>query len=306
MARYVVLRLLQALVVVVGVSVIVFFLIHLGGDPASLLLPPNATAEQIQQFRQAMGFDQPLPVQFVQFLGRALHGDFGQSFRYGNESALTLVLERVGPTLALSGFALLLTLLIGVPLGILAAVRRNSAWDTLSLVLALSGQALPVFWFGILLILLFAAGLHWLPASGGGDLVHLILPGITLAAYSLAIFSRLLRSSLIDALGADYVRTARAKGLDEQRILLVHALKNASIPVITVLGLQVGSLLGGAVVTEQVFAYPGMGLLAVQAIQGRDFSVIQAFVVLTAVVIVLVNLAVDLLYVWLDPRVQYA
>ncbi len=304
MLRYVVIRLLHAVLVVFGVSLIVFVLTHLGGDPASLLLPPNANADEIAQFRHAMGFDRPLPVQYLDFLWRAVRGDFGRSFRY-DEPALSLVLQRVQPTLALGGFALLLSVVVAVPLGIVAAVRRGSVWDTLSLVVALSGQALPVFWFGILLIILFAVVLRWLPASGGGDLPHLILPGITLAAYSLAIISRLLRSSLLDVLGADYVRTARAKGLSERATLLGHALKNAALPVVTVVGLQVGSLLGGAVITEEVFAYPGMGRLAVQAIQGRDFSVIQAFVVLVALLIVLVNLVVDLLYGWLDPRVKY-
>ncbi len=303
MARYILLRLVHAAVVVFGVSLIVFVLTHLGGDPASLLLPPNASAEEIQAFRHQMGFDRPLPLQLVDFLGRLAHGDFGRSFRY-DQPALEVVLERVGATLILGGFALLLSLVIAVPLGILAAVRRTSIWDALSLVLALSGQALPVFWLGILLIIIFGVNLRWLPASGGGDLKHLVLPGITLAAYSLAITSRLLRSSLLDVLGADYVRTGRAKGLSERAILLGHALKNASLPVVTVLGLQVGSLLGGAVITEEVFAYPGMGRLAVQAILGRDFSVIQAFVVLIAVIIVLSNLAVDLLYGWLDPRVK--
>jgi peptide/nickel transport system permease protein len=303
MGRYLLVRLGHAVLVVVGVSLIVFLLTHLGGDPASLLLPPNASEEDIQQFRHAMGFDQPLPIQLVQYFGRLAHGDFGQSFRY-SQPALEVVLERVGATLVLGGFALLLSVLVAIPLGILAAVRRNSVWDALSLIVSLSGQALPVFWLGILLIILFAVTLRWLPASGGGDLAHLVLPGITLAAYSLAIISRLLRSSLLEVLAADYVRTARAKGLRERAVLVRHALKNALLPVATVIGLQVGTLLGGAVITEEVFAYPGMGRLAVQAILGRDFSLIQAFVVLTAVTIVTTNLLVDLAYGWLDPRVR--
>jgi peptide/nickel transport system permease protein len=303
MGRYLLVRLGHAALVVVGVSLVVFLLTHLGGDPASLLLPPNASAEDIEQFRHAMGFDKPLPVQLVEYLGRLAHGDFGRSFRY-DQPALEVVLERVGATLVLGGFALLLSVVVAVPLGILAAVRRNSIWDTLSLIVSLSGQALPVFWLGILLIILFAVTLRWLPASGGGDLAHLILPGLTLAAYSLAIISRLLRSSLLEVLGADYVRTARAKGLRERVVLVRHALKNGLLPVVTVLGLQVGTLLGGAVITEEVFAYPGMGRLAVQAILGRDFSLIQAFVVLTAITIACANLLVDLAYGWLDPRVR--
>lgn len=303
MGRYLITRLGHALVVVVGVAVVVFLLTHLGGDPASLLLPPNATAEDIAEFRHAMGFDKPIPIQLVQYLGRMAHGDFGQSFRY-NQPAMDVVLERLGNTLVLGGFALALSVVVAVPLGILAAVRRNSVWDSLSLIVSLSGQALPVFWFGILLIILFAVTLRWLPASGGGSLAHLVLPGMTLAAYSLAIISRLLRSSLLEVLDADYVRTARAKGLRERVVLIRHALKNALLPVVTVLGLQVGTLLGGAVVTEEVFAYPGMGRLAVQAILGRDFSLIQAFVVLTGIAIVITNLLVDLAYGWLDPRVR--
>src|SRR5919199_1651767 len=252
MGRYLLVRLGHAVLVVVGVSLIVFLLTHLGGDPASLLLPPNASEEDIQQFRHAMGFDQPLPIQLVAYLARLAHGDFGQSFRYG-QPALEVVLERVGATLVL---------------------------------------------------ILSAPPLRGLPAPGGGALPHLVLPGITLAAYSLAIISRLLRSSLLEVLGADYVRTARAKGLRERAVLVRHALKNALLPVTTVLGLQVGTLLGGAVITEEVFAYPGMGRLAVQAILGRDFALIQAFVILTALTIVVTNLLVDLAYGWLDPRVR--
>jgi peptide/nickel transport system permease protein len=303
MARYLLVRLAHAILVVIGVSLIVFLLTHMGGDPASLLLPPNASEQEIQEFRHAMGFDKPLPVQLVDYLARLAHADFGRSFRY-DQPALDVVLERVGATLVLGGFALGLSVLIAVPLGILAALRRNSVWDSLSLIISLSGQALPVFWFGILLIILFAVTLRWLPASGGGDLQHLVLPGVTLAAYSLAVISRLLRSSLLEVLGAEYVRTARAKGLREQVVLIRHALKNALMPVVTVLGLQVGTLLGGAVITEEVFAYPGMGRLAVQAILGRDFSLIQAFVVLSAITIVCANLVVDLAYGWLDPRVR--
>ncbi|GAC1318832.1 MAG: ABC transporter permease [Chloroflexota bacterium] len=303
MGRYLITRFGHAVIVVVGVALVVFLLTHLGGDPASLLLPPNASAQEIADFRHAMGFDKPIPLQLLDYLGRIAHGDFGQSFRY-NQPAMEVVLERVGNTLVLGGFALALSVIIAGPLGILAAVRRNSIWDSLSLIVSLSGQALPVFWFGILLVILFAVVLRWLPASGGGDLAHLVLPGVTLAAYSLAIISRLLRSSLLEVLDADYVRTARAKGLREGLVLTRHALKNALLPVVTVLGLQVGTLLGGAVVTEEVFAYPGMGRLAVQAILGRDFSLIQAFVVLTAITIVITNLLVDLAYAWLDPRVR--
>jgi ABC-type dipeptide/oligopeptide/nickel transport system permease component len=303
MLRYALVRLVHALVVIWGVSLFVFVLTHLSGDPTSLLLPPNATQEERARFREQMGFDRPILVQYAEFLGRAVRGDFGTSLRHGG-SAFALVLDRVPATLTLGAFALALSLVIAIPLGILAAVRRNSNWDRLSLVVSLFGQAVPVFWFGIILIIVFAANLRWLPASGSGTLGHLILPGLTLASYSVAIVTRLLRSSLIEVRGSDYIRTARAKGLSERLVLVRHALKNAALPVITVVGLQVGALLGGAVITEEVFAYPGMGRLAVQAISQRDFPVIQAFVVLVAGLIVAVNLLVDLLYRWVDPRVQ--
>lgn len=286
-------------------SIIAFALTHLSGDPAALLLPPSATLEDIAVFRHASGLDRPLPLQYLDFLAHAVRGDFGRSIRYG-EPALQLVLDRLPATIELSLAALLLALVVAVPLGIVAAVRRGSAVDQVGLLLSLVGQAFPVFWLGIVLIMLFAESLRWLPASGRGDLAHLVLPAVALALYTIAIVARLLRSSLIDVLSADFIRTARGKGLAERTILMVHALKNASLPVVTVIGLQVGTLLGGAVVTEEVFAYPGMGRLALQAIANRDFAVVQAFVVVMAVLITAINLGVDLLYARLDPRVRAA
>lgn len=284
-------------------SVIAFLLTHLSGDPAALLLPPSATLADIAVFREQSGLDRPLLVQYLDFLSHAARGDFGRSIRHG-EPALQLVLERLPATVELSAAALLLALVVAVPLGVVAAVRRGSAFDQLGLLLSLVGQAFPVFWLGIVLILVFAEDLRWLPASGRGDLAHLALPAVALAAYTVAMVARLLRSSLIDVLSADYVRTARGKGLAERAVLVGHALKNAALPVVTVIGLQVGTLLGGAVVTEEVFAYPGMGRLALQAIANRDFTVVQAFVVVMAILITTVNLLVDLLYSWLDPRVR--
>ena len=286
-----------------GVSLIAFALTHLSGDPAALLLPPSATLEDIALFRHESGLDRPLPVQYVDFVAHAVRGDFGRSIRYG-EPALGLVLDRLPATLELSAAALVLALLIAVPLGIVAAVRRGSAIDQAGLLLSLIGQSFPVFWLGIVLIMLFAENLRWLPASGRGDLAHLLLPAVALAAYTIAIVSRLLRSALIDILSADFIRTARAKGLSGRVVLVRHALKNAALPVVTVIGLQVGTLLGGAVVTEEVFAYPGMGRLALQAIANRDFAVIQAFVVVMAVLITALNILVDLMYTRLDPRVR--
>ena len=289
--------------VVWGVSLIAFALTHLSGDPAALLLPPSATLEDIELFRHASGLDRPLPVQYADFLAHAVRGDFGRSIRYG-EPALGLVLDRLPATLELSAAALVLALIIAVPLGIVAAVRRGSAIDQAGLLLSLIGQSFPVFWLGIVLIMFFAEDLRWLPASGRGDLAHLALPAVALAAYTIAIVSRLLRSALIDILSADFIRTARAKGLSGRVVLVRHALKNAALPVVTVIGLQVGTLLGGAVVTEEVFAYPGMGRLALQAISNRDFAVVQAFVVVMAVLITVLNILVDLMYTQLDPRVR--
>jgi peptide/nickel transport system permease protein len=303
LGRFLLVRLGHAVLVVLGVSVIAFGLMHLSGDPAALLLPPNATREDIELFRRQLGFDRPLPVQYLDFLSKAVRGDFGQSIRH-NQPALDLVIERLPATLQLAAAALALSLVIAVPLGILAAVRRGSLVDQASLVISLVGQAFPVFWLGIVLIIVFAENLRWLPASGRGGPQHLVMPALALSAYSTAIITRLLRSSLVEVLSADFIRTARAKGVAERVVLVGHALKNAALPVVTVIGLQVGALLGGAVITEEVFAYPGMGRLAIQAIANRDFTVVQAFVVLMATVIVAINLLVDLLYAWLDPRVR--
>ncbi len=303
MGRFLLVRLSHALLVVFGVSLIAFGLMHLSGDPAALLLPPSATRQDIELFRRQLGLDRPLPVQYLDFLSHAARGDFGRSLRH-DQPALELVLERVPATLELSAVALALALLIAIPLGILAAVRRGSIFDQASLVLSLIGQAFPIFWLGILLIIVVAENLRWLPASGRGGPQHLVLPALALSSYSTAMITRLLRSSLLEVLGADFIRTARAKGLSGRAVLLGHAVKNAALPVVTVIGLQIGALLGGAVITEEVFAYPGMGRLAVQAIANRDFTVVQAFVVLMAVVIVAINLLVDLLYAWLDPRVK--
>lgn len=286
-----------------GVSLIAFALTHLSGDPAALLLPPSATAEDVAIFRKAAGLDRPLPEQYLDFLLRAVRGDFGRSIRHG-EPALGLVLDRMPATLELAGAALAISLVVSLPLGILAAMRRGGLIDQASLALSLVGQAFPVFWLGILLIIVFAENLRWLPASGRGTPLHLLMPAFALSAYSTAVITRLLRSSLLEVLSADFIRTARSKGLSGAAVLLRHALRNAALPVVTVIGLQVGALLGGAVITEEVFAYPGMGRLAFQAIANRDFAVVQAFVVLMALIITGLSLVVDLLYTWLDPRVQ--
>jgi peptide/nickel transport system permease protein len=303
LVSFLVSRLLYAAVVIFGVSIAVFFLIRIGGDPSALFLPPEASVEEIARFRHLMGFDRPLPVQYVEFLSRALVGDFGMSLRY-EQPAMRLVLDRLPATLELSGVALLMALLASIPLAILAATFRGSLMDRTSLLISLVGQSFPAFWLAIMLILIFSETLQVLPPSGRGGWQNLIMPAIVLATYSTAIITRLLRSSMIEVLQSDYIRTARGKGVSEWRIILKHALRNAAIPTLTVIGLQVGALLGGAVITEEIFAYPGIGRLAIQAIANRDFTVVQAFVLLMAVIIVGINLLVDLSYGLLDPRLR--
>lgn len=300
---YLATRLLYALVVIFGVSVAVFFLIRIGGDPTALFLAPDSSIEDIARFRHQMGFDRPLLVQYADFLVRAVQGDFGQSLRYG-QPAMQLVLERMPATLQLSAAALSLAMLISVPLAILAAAYRDSLIDRFGLLVSLVGQSFPTFWLAIVLILIFSERLRVLPPSGMGTWKNLVMPAIALAVYSTAIITRLLRSSMIEVLQSDYIRTARSKGLAEGRVVLKHALRNAAIPTITVIGLQVGALLGGAVITEEIFAYPGVGRLAIQAIDNRDFTVVQAFVLMMAVLIVAINLMVDIAYGLLDPRVR--
>lgn len=296
-------RLLYAAAVVLGVTVAVFFLVRIGGDPTALFLPPEASAAEIARTRQALGFDRPLLVQLGSFLVRAAQGDLGQSLRYG-QPAMGLVLERFPATLELGAAALALSLAMAVPVAILGARYRGSAIDQAGLMLSLVGQSFPTFWLAIMLILVFSETLGLLPPSGRDGWRNLVMPAFALAAYSTAIIARLLRSSLVEVLQSDYIRTARGKGATEWALILRHALRNAAIPTITVVGLQVGAVLGGAVITEEVFAYPGIGRLAIQAIANRDFAVVQAFVMFTAVVIVTVNLAVDLCYALLDPRLR--
>ena len=303
MAAFLFSRVLYAIAVIFGVSVAVFFLIRIGGDPSALFLPPEASAQEIERFRHLMGFDRPLLAQYVDFFGRAVRGDFGMSLRY-DQPAMRLVLDRVPATLQLSGMALLISLVVSIPLAIMGATWRGSGIDRASLLVSLIGQSFPAFWLAIMLILLFSETFHVLPPSGRGTWHHLIMPAIVLATYSTAIITRLLRSSMIEVLQSDYIRTARGKGVSEKRIVLKHALRNAAIPTLTVIGLQVGALLGGAVITEEVFAYPGIGRLAIQAISNRDFTVVQAFVLVMATAIVSINLLVDLSYGFLDPRLR--
>jgi peptide/nickel transport system permease protein len=306
MYKFLLRRILQTIPVLLGISIAVFSLTRLTGDPAALILGVEATPEALERFRQENGLNDPIPVQYVRFLRGALRGDFGQSIRY-REPALELFAERVPATLQLAGASMLLAIAFGIPMGVIAALNRNSWVDNLMRFLTLFGQAVPTFYIGLMLIILVAVRLTWLPTGGrgGGDLEHVILPAVTLATYLVALIARFTRSSMLEVLEQDYVRTARAKGLQEQRVIGVHVLKNAMLPVVTVIGLQVGGLLSGAVITETVFAWPGIGRLAIQAVFQRDFPVVQVTVMITALVFVMTNLFVDLIYGFLDPRIRF-
>lgn len=301
--RFLLSRAAQGLIVMFGVSALVFFALFLTGDPAVLMMAPDSTAAEIDAFREAMGFDDPIIVQYGRFLVDAVQGDLGSSLRY-SRPAMDLLADRLGATALLALSALLWSSLLGFVLGAIAAVRKNSPIDFVIRVISLLGQAVPVFWLGLMLIILFSLNLRWLPSSGYGSLSHLVMPSLALGAYYLSAITRLVRSSLIETLGENYVRTARAKGLTEWRIVVRHALRNAMIPVVTLQGMYLASLMGGALVTEIIFAWPGIGRLAVEAIQNRDFPVVQAVVLFAALVFVVANFLVDVAYTWLNPRIR--
>ncbi len=303
MRVYLLRRFLQSLLVLFGVSFVVFFILYLTGDPALVLLPPEASAEDVQRFREAMGFNDPFIVQYGRFLTGALRGNFGQSIRHG-EPAFDLVIERMPATFELAGAGLAIALCLAIPAGIISAVRRNTLADYVSTVVALLGQSMPTFWLGIMLILVFSVQFNLLPSSGRGGLAHLVLPAITLGLFTTARITRLTRSGMLEVLNQDYIRTARAKGVANPPIVWKHALKNAAIPIVTIVGIELGTLLGGSVITETIFAWPGVGRLSVQAIYNRDYPVVQAAVFLLATTFVLVNLIVDLIYTYLDPRIR--
>ena len=304
MLGYLAWRSLHSLLLLWLVTVVVFGLLHLTpGDPASLMLGEQATPEQIRDLRHALGLDEPLVTQYAWFLGHAVRGDFGASIR-AQRPALEVVLERLPATLLLTAGAFTFALCVGLPIGVISAVKRLSLWDHGSMALALMGQSMPVFWLGLMLIVVFSVHLRWLPVSGAGGPEHLVLPAVTLGTFLIGLIIRLTRSSMLDVLGQDYVRTARAKGLAERAVIVRHALRNALIPVVTLLGLQLGILLGGAVITETVFAWPGVGMVTVTAIYQHDYPVVQCAVFISAVLVVSINWAVDVLYHVLDPRIR--
>ena len=299
---YIFRRLLTVIPVLLAVSFVAFGMLHLSGDPVLLMLPPDATLEQVAAFRAEYGFDDPFLQQYARFLTGALKGDLGRSIRY-NEPALDLIMQRFPATLTLAGVSVLFAVLLGLPMGIFAAVRRGSSIDAAVSVLAVAGQSMPNFWLGFLLIYIFAIKLGWLPTSGGGELKNVVLPAATIAFNLMALFTRMTRSSFLEALGEDYVRTARSKGIKEFSVMTVHVARNAILPIITVVALQFGYILGGAVVVETLFAWPGLGLLTIQAIYNRDYPVTQAAVLFLAVSFVLINLVVDIICRFLDPRI---
>ena len=303
MKRYAAHQIVQLVVVIVGISMLAFAILHVIGDPVLLLLPQNAGKEEYERYHKLLGLDQPVYVQYWKFASRAVLGDFGKSW-YTDTPAFSLVLERMPPTLYLTTAGLIAALLIALPLGILAALKRHSFVDNLCTAIAVAGQAMPIFWLGIMLIIIFAVRLKTLPASGYGTWQHFLMPAFTLGAFLAPITMRLVRSGVIDIMNMDYIRTARAKGVGERTVVVKHAFRNACIPVITVLGLQFGQLLGGAIVTETVFAWPGVATLTVDSIRNQDFPVVQCAVILLALIIVSVNFVVDLIVGLIDPRIR--
>lgn len=306
MANYVIRRLIQSIGLVFGVSIIVFALVRLiPGDPARAMLSESASAEQVEAMRRELGLDRSIPVQYGVFLRQAVQGDLGTSNFYG-EPTVDVLLSHLPATLLLAAAALTFALCIAIPMGVLSAIKRDTVWDYLGMGLALVGQSVPAFWLGLMLVLVFSVYFQLLPSSGIGGPEHLILPAVTLGAYMMSLTTRLVRSGLLDILHEDYVRTARAKGLTGRQVVLGHAMRNMLIPLVTVLGLQLGSLLGGAVITETIFAWPGVGTLVYTAINARDYPLIQAAVLMLSVFFVLINLGVDLLYAYIDPRVHHS
>jgi peptide/nickel transport system permease protein len=302
MQRFVIQRLIQGLLIVAVVSLIAFMFVHVSGDPAALLVPEQATPEDVQHYRRALGLDRPVYEQYIQFMVNFWLSDTVKSFRF-HQPLLPLVLEHLQFTLILAGLTIVVSSILAVPLGIISALKRGSVLDVGIRVVAVLGQSMPSFWVAMLLMLILAVHLRLFPVSGLG-VKNIVLPTITLAFFQMAILLRLVRSEMLEVMSQDYIRTARAKGLPELWVTIQHALRNAAIPVITVMGLQFGALVQGAIVVEPIFAWPGLGWLLVESIAARDFPVVVAGAIVAAVFVTLVNLIVDLLYGWLDPRIR--
>jgi peptide/nickel transport system permease protein len=298
-------RILGLILVLIGTTTLVFLMVRLSGDPVLFMVTEDATREEIEQLRHILGLDAPLHVQYAHFLKSAATGNFGESFHH-HRPALSLVLDAFPNTLQLALFSISVSLIIAIPVGVICALRRNSLLDRIVMLFSVGGQSIPTFWLGIMLIFFFAVRLNLLPTSGKGGLKHLVLPGITLGSYVSARITRLTRSNMVDVLMEDYLRTARSKGLSERTVITRHALKNAAIGVVTLVGVEFGQLMGGAIITETVFAWPGIGRLALNALWTRDYPLVQATVFHVAVFFAVINLVVDILCALLDPRISYA
>ncbi len=305
MQRYIARRILHSLMAILAMSIIVFALARVSGNPLDVMLPLEASREDYERVSKHWGLDKPVVTQYFIFLGKALGGDFGYSWKWPGHSAMGLVWERLPATLQLAGFALLISVVIALPIGVLAAVMKGTVWDSAAKIIALLGQSLPAFWLGIVLMWVFAVHLGWFPTSGRGGLQHMILPAITLGWFQVAALMRLTRSSMLEVLDSEFVKLTRIKGLSEWKVVWKHCLRNAAIAPLTFFAIIAGVLMTGAVVTESVFSWPGTGLLVVDAVRARDFQVVQAVVIVFAGIFILTNLLVDILYAYLDPRIRY-
>ncbi len=304
MGRYILKRAILGIFTFLGVSVMVFVMGRMTGDPVRRMVPETATEETRQAVRERLNLDKPIPQQYLLFLKDLLHGDLGKSYMK-NMDVTKLVIDRLPATFELAVLSIIVAILISIPLGTFCALKRNTIWDLFGSLIALIGQATPSFWLGLMLILIFSVNLKWLPISGRGTAAQLVLPTMTLALQTVGYFTRLMRSSMLEVIGQDYMRTARAKGLREQSIIFKHGMKNALIPVVTMIGMQFAWVLTGAFIVETIFAWPGIGRLGVNALFERDFALIQGVIILSSAIFVTVNLIVDILYTVLDPRISY-
>jgi peptide/nickel transport system permease protein len=303
--RYIVGRILQSIVSIFVVSVVVFALVRLSGDPIQIMMPAEASKADIELMRASLGLDRPWPVQYWRFISRVVQGDFGKSVRF-RRPALDLIAERYAATLELGGLAVLVVIVVALPVGVYSAVRRGTALDYAARAFAALGQAVPPFWLGLVLVLIFGVLLHWLPTSGRGTPLHVLLPGITLGWFAVAGLMRLTRSSMLDVLGSEYVKLARIKGLPERQVIWKHAFKNAALPVVTFAALLFVALLNGSIIVETVFGWPGLGLLVIEAVDSRDYPIVQAVVLFLSTMYIGVNLIVDILYAYLNPKIRYS
>jgi len=305
MQRYILVRFMQSLLALLVMSVIVFSLARMTGDPLDVLLPMEAGEGERERVAHHWGLDRPLYEQYFVFLGKALHGDFGNSWKWQGHTAMGLVVERLPATLELAGLALLISVMLALPFGVLTAVWKDRLFDSVGKIFALLGQSLPTFWLGIVLMWIFAVMLGWLPTSGRGGIKHMILPAVCLGWFQVATMMRLIRSSMLDVLDSEFVKLTRIKGLPEWKVIWKHCLRNAAITPLTYFAITTGVLITGSVITESVFAWPGTGLLVVDAVRARDFQVVQAIVIVFAAVFTTTNLVVDILYAYIDPRIRY-